>query len=775
MTVVTVAFEDLDTWLQNQPANTADTPYELNITGLTANDIRGSGFSGTLGYILQQNYTKYVDLRSTVLPNGVTDLSNAFSRSTSFMLEGKNSPIVYAPEIPTGVTSMASCFSMCNSLISSPTIPNGVTRIDNCFQACNSLIIAPNIPSSVVNMYRCFYQCTSLTTWKQSDVITTTNLNFNSVFFRCTNLVNIQSDRPYEIKNFLNTLYSAGTGNFPNDPDTCNFSLLNEPAEIPISLLSNELSALSANTTSTPYKLNVTELTANDLGQSSTSGTLGYVLTQNDTKYVDLSSTEIPNTVVELRATFKNCTSLVQVFDIPSSVTNMSSCFYRCTSLISAPIIPNSVTYMRECFYDCSSLSTIPNIPNSVTEMSSCFFRCTSLTTAPEIRSSRNMENCFYGCTSLTTAPVILSASSMGNCFRECTSLITVPILPNLGGGGIRNCFYGCSALEEITLCEADLESLVNNNKAENCFYGCTSLTKIGVPPSDQPAESDWHAFRLKFGASTVEGKVYDQTGTAVTIPQTTITKSTLELPIKTDELWFPNGYTDAQIDEIIQKVIQYRYTYWNDNDVLDPAEKNFVLWADEQGNIKSNLKPATAGTADSATKLQTPRILQVALDATTSKSFDGTADVTRIQATGILPVSKGGTGQSSLSSVSVGSATTATRAYRDSGGSWISGRDNCTARQLRQTQSYGSSWNPVIGVKTWAGHWSLGTVGAESLMLSYDTDENYNISNNTSAVINFPSAGSSGTLALTSSTVYGAQHIPTSQPDSANGAIWVV
>lgn len=103
--------------------------------------------------------------------------------------------------------------------------------------------------------------------------------------------------------------------------------------------------------------------------------------------------------------------------------------------------------------------------------------------------------------------------------------------------------------------------------------------------------------------------------------------------------------------------------------------------------------------------------------------------------------------------------ADTATEATRSIGGSWISAREHCVARQSNQTQVEGSSWNPVIGVKTWGGFWSMGTVGGESLMLSYDTDSNYASGNNTSAVINFPPAGASGTLALTSDTVASANN----------------
>lgn len=86
----------------------------------------------------------------------------------------------------------------------------------------------------------------------------------------------------------------------------------------------------------------------------------------------------------------------------------------------------------------------------------------------------------------------------------------------------------------------------------------------------------------------------------------------------------------------------------------------------------------------------------------------------------------------------------------RDSGGEWISGRDNAVVRQLR-SNAEGSSWNPVIGVKTQAGNWTMGSVGGEKLQLSYDTDANYAVHNNEANVIEFPPAGSTGVLALTS------------------------
>lgn len=86
----------------------------------------------------------------------------------------------------------------------------------------------------------------------------------------------------------------------------------------------------------------------------------------------------------------------------------------------------------------------------------------------------------------------------------------------------------------------------------------------------------------------------------------------------------------------------------------------------------------------------------------------------------------------------------------RDAGGSWINARDNVLIKTTR-TSNEGADWHPAVGVKTSSGFWSFGSVGGETLCLSYDTDTDYSNNNNTSAVINFPSAGRTGTIALTS------------------------
>ena len=70
-----------------------------------------------------------------------------------------------------------------------------------------------------------------------------------------------------------------------------------------------------------------------------------------------------------------------------------------------------------------------------------------------------------------------------------------------------------------------------------------------------------------------------------------------------------------------------------------------------------------TSGQAASATKLATGRTLKVDLASTSaSTAFNGTANISDIGVSGTLAVGNGGTGQTSLANVSVGSATTATK-----------------------------------------------------------------------------------------------------------------
>lgn len=144
MAITTVTISNLSTWLSNQPVNTKDTPYELNITGLTTSNL------STLKSSLKDNSTKYVDLSGTTIPNSVTNMDSTFSGCSS---------LVNVPVIPNSVTRLSSTFDGCTSLVNAPVIPNSVTDMESTFNNCTSLekISVFNVdPSKVNSKVGCF-------------------------------------------------------------------------------------------------------------------------------------------------------------------------------------------------------------------------------------------------------------------------------------------------------------------------------------------------------------------------------------------------------------------------------------------------------------------------------------------------------------------------------------------------------------------------------------------------------------------------------------------
>lgn len=130
----TVPFSELDDLLDVLPENDADTPHKIKITNLTASDITQTGpyASDTNGLRkeLRDHSNIYVDLSSTTLPNGLTNMENAFRYCDN---------LVYAPEIPPTCTNMMTCFHLCSNLKEAPQIPDSVTNMISCFYDCTSL------------------------------------------------------------------------------------------------------------------------------------------------------------------------------------------------------------------------------------------------------------------------------------------------------------------------------------------------------------------------------------------------------------------------------------------------------------------------------------------------------------------------------------------------------------------------------------------------------------------------------------------------------------
>ncbi len=117
-----------------------------------------------------------------------------------------------------------------------------------------------------------------------------------------------------------------------------------------------------------------------------------------------LSGIEIPNGVTSIEAfTFSGCSSLSSI-EIPNSVTRISGFGFSGCSSLSSIEIPNSVTNIeRGAFSDCSSLSSI-EIPNSVTSIEyQAFSGCSNLSNIEIPNSVTSIEqSVFEGCSSLT-------------------------------------------------------------------------------------------------------------------------------------------------------------------------------------------------------------------------------------------------------------------------------------------------------------------------------------------------------------------------------------
>lgn len=391
-----VSIDNLSTWLSDQPDNTVDTPYEIEITGLLTSNVIN------IKTALINNSSKYVDLGATEIPY--------------------NSVL--------GSDDLGGRFAGCTSLIVSPVIPAGIQHIGLAFSGCTNMKVfkGNNIPD---RSYSSRYM-----------------YNTGDTFQNCTSLTTIECDNPYESKNTINSNFSSW--GFPHSLSYYTFKPLY--GEISKTKLSNELGAFTANTANTPFNILVDDLDSSDFPSSgsSTANPLKTALTSNLTKYVDLTTTSIPYDVTSLKEGFYGCSNLIAIpmFDLPSEITDMTECFKGCTSLKYASGLPDSVTTLEKAFEGCVSLEAYPSIPSSVTNLKECFKGCTSLTSSPQIPNRvTNMQECFSGCTSLVKARAIPnSVTNLQGCFYNCTSLKRPPALPS-GITSLESCFQGCSSL----------------------------------------------------------------------------------------------------------------------------------------------------------------------------------------------------------------------------------------------------------------------------------------------------------------------------------------
>jgi len=301
--------------------------------------------------------------------------------------------------------------------------------------------------------------------------------------------------------------------------------------------------------------------------------------------YIDLSSTIYPNTIINMNNAFFNCKRLVKAPSIPNSVTNMKNCFSDCENFNQSITIPNTVIDMEGCFDGCAKFNQSITIPNSVTNMRRCFDDCTNFNQPITISNSvTDMRSCFNGCTNFNQ-PITIpnTVTDMGNCFSICRSFNQNVIIPD-SVTNLRYCFYVCTSLTEITIQNPD-----NITNWELCFQGCSHLNKINVPVYYNESEI-WHLYKISTDSTALSAQIKildpDLNLSTTEVSYASISSSTIiKAGGKTDLIAVSGSITDEQVEKMMKysKALTTRQ-------VLDPEDKNFVMWADDPDNVVTNL-----------------------------------------------------------------------------------------------------------------------------------------------------------------------------------------
>lgn len=518
----TVPFSELETLLNNFPQNTVDTPYKLNITGLTSSQVTTSSstmpaLKTALGTVNNGDSARvYFDLSPTTLPSGITALRYSFYNAHG---------LVTAPIIPSTVTSLEETFDQCYSLKTAPAIPNSVTNMNSTFSLCyllaeapvlppnvtnltrafrltaiteppvipnkvttmeycfaeTQITVMPELPSTLTNLSYCFYRCPI----EETTTIPSNVTNMSHCFDECSNLkivkniprntTNVQScfrlcENLKRIKLWdYNSISTANGANCFVGCDSLEAIWVNGYASSSRTNLINFLNTMKNNS---GFPSDITP--ADIVFYGYTEGySIAFGNLNNYLMYLE------PNTVDN---PYKLTVTGLSVANVNTSSTSGSLGYVIAHNTkyldLSLTSLHANQTTMESRFFGCSYLVVPPSIPANVTNMVQCFDSCSNLTVAPSIPSKvTDLQACFYG-TKITEAPTIPnSVTTMWGTFGECSLLESVPDIPD-SVTNMKYCFYKCYSLEISPKLPSNLSNM------EHCFEECTSLVKAPIIPN---------------------------------------------------------------------------------------------------------------------------------------------------------------------------------------------------------------------------------------------------------------------------------------------------
>ena len=365
------------------------------------------------------------------------------------------------------------------------------------------------------------------------------------------------------------------------------------------------LKGLPENTAAEPYEIELTEVTAEFLRGSSPAqqGTLQYILLYNISKYVSLSFSNdcdsILGALTEAHFLFYACSSLTSV-DVSGmvNVTDASDMFYNCSLLSSVDVSGmTAVTNANGMFYNCSSLSSVDvSGMTAVTNANGMFYNCSSLTSV-DVSSMVNVTDAggmFNNCSSLTSVDVssMVNVTNASGMFGNCGTLTSVDVSSMVNVTNASGMFGYCSSLEEIHGWEIPLTADMTG-----CFRNCSSLRTIYVPKRIPEESASWHVWDIRKDTANSRStvRIYSEDGSYVSANVPSGDSWSMEIPGKTDELYFSAGSSITQ--EHMQKMLATRVPVTSKSGVLDPARDNFVLMAKDPDSVKTNITKAVFDT----------------------------------------------------------------------------------------------------------------------------------------------------------------------------------